>query len=128
MTIVRRESYEDADLARRGLGRLEVAIRSTDRPTQSLPQALVLVRAGSREIDRITDQQGLARFDSLPVGDHDLLVKRLGYIETRVMVHITPGCRTDVEAYITVAAVGIHETPLTPSRVTMTICSRTSPK
>ena len=122
MTIVRRESFEDADLAQRGLGRLEVAVRSTDRPTQSLPEALVLVRPGSRDINKITDQQGLARFDSLPVGDHALVVKRLGYIETRIMVRIQPGCRTDVEAYITVAAIGLHESPLTPSRVTMTLC------
>ena len=122
-TILRERSFEDSDLASRGRGRLEVVVRSTDRPTQVLPEALVLVRLNAGDtLRRMTDHQGLALFDSLPVGNHDILVRRLGYGGVRAVVAIKPGCRTDAEAYIAISMMGIAPPPPMVGRVTLTTC------
>ena len=55
--ILREASYEDSDLAARNRGRLEVVVRSTNRPTQVLNEARVLVRVGTRDVGAYTDQQ-----------------------------------------------------------------------
>src|SRR5215208_6308323 len=78
--ILRKASFEDPGLAARNRGRLEVVVRSTDRPTQVLPGALVLVLMSPRDtVRRMTDEAGLAGFDSLPIGSHELIVRRIGY-------------------------------------------------
>jgi hypothetical protein len=122
-TIFREASYEDADLAARGRGRLEVVVRASDRPTQALPEAQILIRITTRDtLRRVTDQQGLARFDSVPVGNHEMLVRRIGYGVARAEVPIKPGCRTDVETYIAMSMIGIAPPPPMPGRVTITTC------
>ena len=121
--ILRETSFQDADLAARGRGRFEVVVRATDRPTQVLREAQILIRVSARDTVRLmTDQQGLARFDSLPIGDHEMLVRRIGYGVARAVVPIKPGCRTDVEAYVTVSMIGIDPPPPMPGRVTITTC------
>lgn len=122
-TILREASYEDSDLTARNRGRLEVVVRSTDRPTQALPSAQVLVRMGQRDaLARLTDERGMAVFDSLEVGEHELVVRRLGYGLARAIVPIQRGCRTDAEAYIAVQSIGIAPPPAMPGRVTLTTC------
>jgi hypothetical protein len=122
-TITREASYDDSELAARSLGRLEVVVRSTDRPTQALPGALVLIRVSPHDsVRRLTDDRGVAVLDSLKVGDIELIVRRIGYGEARTTVPIKPGCRTDAEAYIAISALGISPPPPMPGRVTITTC------
>ena len=122
-TILREASFEDPDLAAHNRGRLEIVVRSTDRPTQVLPGAQVLVLMNPRDtLRRITDEGGLARFDSLAVGDHELVVRRLGYGVARGIVPVKPGCRTDSEVYISISMLGIAPPPPMPSRVAITTC------
>jgi hypothetical protein len=121
--ILREASFENAELAARGRGQLEVLVHSTDRPTQLLSEAQVLIRVNLRDtVRRTTNQQGLARFDSLPIGDHELLVRRIGYGVARAAIPIKPGCRTDAEAYISISAIGIDPPPPMPGRVAITTC------
>jgi hypothetical protein len=122
-TTIREASYEDPALAARLRGRLEVVVRSTDRPTQALPEAFVLVRVTARDtLRRSTDDRGIARFGSVAVGDHEVTVLRIGYGIARASVLIKPGCRTDVEAYVSTLAVGISPPPPMPGRVAVTTC------
>ena len=122
-TILREASFEDLDLAAHNRGRLEVVVRSTDRPTQVLPGALVLVLMNRRDtLRRMTDETGLARFDSLPIGNHEFVVRRIGYGVARGTVPVKPGCRTDGEVYISVSMLGISPPPPMPSRVSITTC------
>jgi hypothetical protein len=121
--ILREASFENADLAARGAGQLEVLVHSTDRPTQLLSDAQVLIRVNARDtVRRATNPQGFARFDSLPVGDHEMIVRRIGYGVARAVVPVKPGCRTDAEAYISISAIGINPPPPMPGRVTITTC------
>src|SRR5687767_4235790 len=48
LMIYRKSSYPDAELAAAGLGRLEIAVRSADRPAQSLPGALAILQGARR--------------------------------------------------------------------------------
>ena len=122
-TILRETSFEDPDLAARNMGRLEIVVRSADRPTQALPSAAVLVRVNGRDsLQRLTDQQGLVRLDSVPVGDHEIMVRRIGYAVARASVPVKRGCRTDAEVYISIAAIGIAPPPSMPTRITVTTC------
>ena len=122
-TIVRETSFEDSELAAGGRGRLELLVHSTDRPTQVLPQAYALLRRPGRDsLWRSTDEHGLARFDSLPIGEYELVVRRIGYGSARAQVQIKPGCRTDGEVYISVSAIGISPGPPPPGRVVITTC------
>jgi hypothetical protein len=121
--ILRGASFEDSDLAARGRGRLEILVHSTDRPTQLLEGAQIRIRISARDtVSRVTDPQGLARFDSLPVGNHEMTVRRLGYGIARAIVPIKPGCRSDAEAYIAIMHLGIDPPPPMPGRVTVTTC------
>lgn len=120
--VVREASFEDSELAARGLGRLEVVVRSMDRPTQVLPEAQVLLRTRRDSLRGATDQRGLARFDSVSVGELELIVRRIGYGIARATIQIKPGCRTDVEAYIALSAIGIAPPPPMPGRVAITTC------
>jgi hypothetical protein len=121
--ILREASFEDAELAARGRGQLEVLVHSTDRPTQLLSGAQILIRVNLRDtVSSTTNQQGFARFDSLPVGEHELLVRRIGYGIARAVVPIKSGCRTDAEAYIAISAIGLDPPPPMPGRVIITTC------
>jgi hypothetical protein len=121
--IVREASFPDSDLAARNLGHVEVAIRSADRPTQALPEALVMIRVGARDtLRRNSDQRGVARFDTLPVGQLELVVLRIGYGAVRATVPVQGGCRTDVEVYLPVQMIGLLSAPPMPSRVEITTC------
>jgi len=126
-TMVQRAvSFPDAELAARHLGRVDVAIRSADRPTQALGAALVTLRlADHAPVRRVTqDGDGVARFDTLPSGQYELRVERIGYYAANLLVPITDGCRIDVEVYLSVQFVGLIEatTPQPTGRSTITTC------
>jgi hypothetical protein len=61
----------------------------------------------------------------LEVGEHEMQIRRVGYFEVRAPVTIKPGCRIEVESYISVQAVGSLEVgaprPM-PWRIVITTC------
>ena len=121
--IYRTTSYPDPELAARGLGRLEITVRVADRPTQTIHQALVSIRAGEAAAKQLlTDQRGIVQFDSIAVGRYQLVVRRIGYGPAKLEAPVSPGCRTDVEVYIGVSAIGIAPPPPEPGRSTITTC------
>jgi hypothetical protein len=123
--ILRNTSWEDPELAAKGLGRMEVVVRVADRPAQTIHQALVdvrLVADGNLSKKVLTDQNGVARFDSIAVGRYQLTVRAIGYANARSEVTVSGGCRTDVEAYIGISAQGIAPPPPEPGRIRVTTC------
>ncbi len=123
--VLRIKSWEDPELAARGLGRLEVVVRVADRPAQTIANAYVnakLAGAGNAWKQVLTDGQGIARLDSLAVGRYELTVRAIGYGTAKSEAPISPGCRTDVEAYIGLAAIGIAPPPPEPGRMRVTTC------
>ena len=123
--IVRNTSWEDPELAAMGLGRLEFAIRVADRPAQKVAQAQVLVKlsgAAGPWRQLVTDEQGIARLDSIAVGRYELRVRAIGYAPAQSEATVSPGCRTDVEVYIGISAMGIAPPPPEPGRVRVTTC------
>lgn len=118
-----RPAVDDPALAARPLGRLQVVVRPAERPTQPLPEALVRVRMGQLDVvSRMTDEHGLASFDSLAVGDYEVVVLRIGYGQAQAIVPIKAGCRTDAEAFIALSVVGIDPPPPKRGRVNVTTC------
>ena len=123
--ILRRPSWEDPELATRGLGRLEVVVRVADRPAQIVASAQVQVKpTGVRNAAKsaLTNQQGVARFDSTAVGRYELTIRAIGYGVAKSELTVSPGCRTDVEAYVGVFAIGLNPPPTEPRRVRVTTC------
>ena len=123
--IVRNTSWEDPELAARGLGRLEFSVRVADRPAQKVAQAQVQVKLRGAETpwrQIMTDEQGLARIDSIAVGRYELRVRAIGYAPAHSEAVVSPGCRTDVEVYIGVSAIGIAPPPPEPGRTRVTTC------
>lgn len=123
--IIRRaNSYEDGDLKMLGLGRLEVVLRSSEQPTQWLAQGTVSVqRLPADSLRRLaTNQSGIAYFDSLAIGSYEVIAQRIGYGRVVIQVDILGGCRTAVEAYVSIQAIGIAPPPPMPGRATITTC------
>ena len=123
--IYRNTSWEDPELAAKGLGRLEVVVRVADRPAQVVQSANVSIRlvgatGPSRQL--YTDQRGVAAFEAGAVGRYDLIVRAIGYGVAQTQVSVSPGCRSDVEVYIGIFAVGIAPPPPEPSRIRVTTC------
>jgi hypothetical protein len=121
--LVRTPSFADTELAARQLGRLEVAVRAVERPTQSLEGAIVTVQGLETEIRATADRNGVARFDSLAVGAYRVSLRRLGYSPTTLLaVPVRAGCRTDLEIYLSMMMVGIAPPPSMAVRSTITTC------
>jgi hypothetical protein len=120
--IAHAASLEDSVLAARHRGRLDVVVRPADQPTEGVFEAQVLVLRRRDTVARVTDEHGLASFTSLDVGEHELVVRRVGYGMARALVPIKAGCRTKAEAYIALSMVGIDPPPPRRGRVTITTC------
>jgi len=123
--IYRNTSWEDPELAAKGLGRLEVVVRVADRPAQVVQSANVSIRlvgatGPSRQL--YTDQRGVAAFEAGAVGRYDMIVRAIGYGVAQTQVSVSLGCRSDVEVYIGIFAVGIAPPPPEPSRIRVTTC------
>jgi hypothetical protein len=104
---------------------MEVAVRVADRPAQPVIQALVSIKFvgdGAPSKQKLTNEKGVVEFDSIAVGGYQLVVRAIGYGVARAEIPVVPGCRTDVEAYIGVEAIGLREVPREPSRVRITTC------
>jgi hypothetical protein len=126
--IYRNTSWEDPELGGKGLGRLEVVVRVADRPTQVVQGADVWVRPDGdtgRSRRRLTDLKGVVTFDSAAVGSYEMIIRAIGYGVGHAQVVVSPGCRTDVEVYIGVFAIGIAPPPPEPARVRVTTCRPT---
>jgi hypothetical protein len=126
--IRRGTSWEDPELAAKGLGRMEVVVRVADRPAQVVNQAYISIRIvgeGTPEKKLLTNERGVVEFDSIAVGRYQLLVRAIGFQAASAEVPVLPGCRTDVEAYIGHTYVGLFPPPPEPSRIRVTTC-RTS--
>lgn len=116
-------AVRDSALATHLTGRLQIIVRPADRPTQPLPDAQVLLRMRQRDtVSRVTDEHGVASFDSLAVGDYEVVIRRIGYGYARASVPIKPGCRTDAEAFLALSLVGIDPPPPKAGRVTIATC------
>ena len=124
--IVRRVSTAESALAAKHLGRLEVAVRSAERPTEALPEARIVLRRGSDVVFSAVarGEAAIARFDSVPSGEYQLVALRVGYANRPVTVAVTDGCRSDVEIYLAMTMIGIDPTPppVLGQRVTITTC------
>lgn len=123
--VFRQTSWIDDSLAARRLGRLEIVARVADRPTNNVSSSgRVLLRQAGREVraPQNLDARGMATIDSLPVGQYEVIVRAMGYSATRAIVPVFPGCRTDVEAYIGIMAVGIAPLPPEKSLIRITTC------
>jgi hypothetical protein len=123
--ILRQTSWIDDSLAARRLGRLEIVARVADRPTNNISSTgRVLIRQAGHDVraPRNLDERGMAGFDSLPIGQYEVIVRAMGYAGARVVVPLFPGCRTDVEAYVGIMAVGIAPPPPEKSRIRITTC------
>lgn len=123
-TDIRETSYTDSELAARGLGRLEIVIRSADRPTQTLVGAAVSLTLSGREPVRYhaSEQDPVIRIDSLPIGEYQVRGLAIGYAPEAFPVTVTAGCRTDVEIYLGLQAIGIAPPPPMLGRATITTC------
>lgn len=123
--ILRDKSWIDDSLAAKRLGRLEIVTRVADRPTSNVSSAgRVLVRQAGRDVraPRNLDGRGMVTFDSLPIGQYEVIVRALGHSATRAVVPVFPGCRTDVEAYIGIMYVGLAPPPPERSSIRITTC------
>ena len=123
--ILRTTSWEDPELAARGLGRLEVVVHVADRPALIVNSANVQVKssgAGNTSKYVLTNPQGVVRFDTIAVGRYELTIRAIGYGVGKVEATVSPGCRTDVEVYIGIFAIGVSPPPTEPSRVRVTTC------
>ena len=123
--ILRNTSWIDDSLAAKRLGRLEIVVRVADRPTNHVSSpARVILRQAGREVRASLniDSRGMATYDSLPVGQYEVIVRAMAYAATRAVVPVFPGCRTDVEAYIGIMAVGIAPPPPEKSAIRITTC------
>ena len=99
-------------------------MRVADRPAQNIQQSTVSIRQADREVRRpmATDARGSARLDSVAVGQYQLIVRAIGYGGARATVPVFPGCRTDVEVYLGIFAIGIAPPPPQRSMVRITTC------
>jgi hypothetical protein len=116
------------ELAAKGLGRMEVVVRVADRPAESVQQALVSIKMTEDVTpakQKLSNDKGVVEFDSIAVGKYQLVVRAIGYGAAKAEIPVSPGCRTDVEAYIGRQAIGLGVPPTEPSRVRITTC-RTS--
>ena len=122
--VLRNTSWEDPELAAKGLGRLEVIVRVADRPAQMIQNAYVLVKLTGDNPwkEKRTDQRGIALFDSTLIGNYDITVRAIGYGTAKGRITVSRGCRSDVEAYIGLAAIGISPPPPEPGRIRLTTC------
>ena len=76
------------------------------------------------ELQATANGNGVARFDSLPVGMYSVRVRRIGCNTTTFLsFHVRAGCRTDVEVYLSISLIGIAPPPPMPPRSSVTVCS-----
>jgi hypothetical protein len=122
--IFRTSSYPDAELASRGLGTIAVVVRVAEQPLRVVANARILVSTtnAGRDSERMTDDRGQAQFDSIAVGRQQVTVRAIGYGPAKLEAPISPGCRTDIEVYIGIQAIGIAPPPPQPGRVVITTC------
>lgn len=110
-TFVQRvDQRRDSVQAARNVGSITVIARAAAAPTENL-ESYVVTRTdsiGKVLKDYVAKGDSAVTISDLPIGWHFITVKRLGYHLTRFKVHVDTGCRTDIEAYLTVAVVGIE--------------------
>ncbi|QJR36654.1 hypothetical protein [Gemmatimonas groenlandica] len=126
-TIRRGWSVVDDALAARQQGRLAIIVRSADHPLQTVSQArtqISLVSGSTIATTPRLDSLGVAHFDSLTIGIYRITVTRLGYARVVVDAPVELGCRTDVEVYVGMEAIGMNPPPPTFRRAVATLCPR----
>lgn len=120
MKIQRTFCAPDTGLARRGLGRLDVAVRRAEQPTMNLRQVGVPIRRDSAPtVLRFSDSTGVAHFDSLPVGRY-----RISMVGAPIQLYvpILAGSRTEVEIWTGTLFLGMAPPPNMAGRAAVTTC------
>jgi len=122
--IYRTSSYPNDELAARGIGTLAFVVRVSEQPLRVVANAQVLVRLSESHIQttRMSDERGQVTFDSVAVGQREVWVRAIGYGQAKFAAPVSPGCRTDVEVYIGIQAIGIASGPPQPGRAVITTC------
>ena len=107
-------------------GTVVVAVRVSDAPERSLAQAAVVLVASDddrRVASASTGLDGVARLDSVPVGDYSLRVLRVGYKAHTLPVSVRGDCPQRVEVHLELAPTCLFPCPQVRARATVTICA-----
>lgn len=87
-------------------GRLQGVVRGATRSSAALvPLSYAVVSLPQRGVERFTDGGGRFLLTELPAGEHELLVRRLGYTPWRGRVRIVAGETTPLEVELAVIPV-----------------------
>lgn len=91
-------------------GRLQGVVRGTTRGGEALvPLSYAVVSVPRRNVERFSDAGGRFLLTDLPAGDHEVLVRRLGYAPWQGNVRIAVGETTQLEVELTVLPVRLDE-------------------
>ncbi len=123
--IQRRPSYVDSVAVARRVGSLLVVVRAVNRPAETISNVQVVLRDSlQRDVRKgLSDVRGVVVFDNVPVATYTVRLLAIGFVGFSTRARVTGGCRTDVEAYLTLAFTGIGAMPaVTAPRATMTLC------
>lgn len=109
LSVFRATARIDSAQLIKNVGSISVVGRSSDHPTQNIAQlSIQLIDQSGKELARVQAAGDSAvTLENLPPGFHLLLVQRLGYNNAQFRVAVSAGCRTDIEAYLTMMAIGL---------------------
>jgi hypothetical protein len=103
--------------------KLHIVVRDVHRPIEPIPGTTVGL-TGLKSVQIVTDDRGYAEQGSLPAGEYDVLVRRLGYLPLRTHITLVRGCPAWAEIYLTFDPCDIGACPPTvPPRVTLSTCA-----
>jgi hypothetical protein len=126
--VVAVQAHADTGLARAGLARMTLVVRSADKPSQGVNPGVYMV---SEARDIRVNVSSSPRFsqdptviDSLRAGHHFVHVRSLGYRYARVRVTLMAGCHYTLEVYLPEAPSCQPGCEIGRPRATLTTCRR----
>ena len=106
--------------------KLHIVVRFVSRPIDPIAGTTISL-TGLKEVHLVTDDRGYAEQGSLPPGEYDVLVRRLGYLPLRTRITLVRGCPAWAEIYLTFDPCDIGPCPpRVPPRVTLSTCAPAS--
>jgi hypothetical protein len=106
--------------------RLKIVVRDVNRPIEPIAGTTISL-TGLKEVQLVTDTRGYAEQGSLPAGEYDVLVRRLGYLPSRTHITLVKGCPAWAEIYLTFDPCDIGACPpMVPPRVILSTCAPAS--